>query len=204
MAFIPTPGAVRADMQFDYGGQQVHNVIWCSRDSAWTEAEREGLAAALSTWWSSSGKSEFTAGLALNQITVVNQDTDNAPSSVLVVSPAVPGTGGTGGLPGNVALCATLRTDLRGRSYRGRMYLGGQDASDQLTANTFTTTHVANLIAILNNLKDAISALGALWVVVSKFHNLIARSNGVKTPITAISIDNVADSQRRRLPGRGV
>lgn len=204
MAFIPTPGAVRVDIKFDYGGQECHNVIWCGRDTEWTQTQREDLAEAIETWWSSSGKPGSTAGYTLQQITVTNQDADNAPSTTRVVSPAIPGTGGSAGMPGNVALCATLRTENRGRSYRGRFYWGGQDESKQLTANTATAAHIANIIAFLNNLNAAIAALGAIWVIVSKYHNKIARATGVKTPVTAISVNDVYDSQRRRLPGRGV
>ncbi len=201
--FIPTPGAVRVDIKFDYDGQEVHNVIWCHRDTEWTEEQRTALANAVKDWWSASGRGGSTSAMVLNQITVTNQDSDSAPSTVLVVSPTIAGTAGSAGLPANVALVGTLRTANRGRSYRGRFYWGGMDATKQLTSSTATAAFIANIVTFLNALRDAITALGAVWVVVSKFHNKVARVAGVATPITAVSVNNVFDSQRRRLPGRG-
>lgn len=204
MAFIPAPNCTRTDIQFDFEGQQLHNVIWVQWPAPATQTQRENLNTAIRDWWSASGKGGSTAAMTLRQITTVNQDADNDPSSTLIVSPAIAGTAGSSGLPGNVALCATLRTANRGRSYRGRFYWGGLDSSKLLTADTFTTTHVANVVTFLNALRDAITALSAVWVIVSKFHLKLPRTTAVATPINAIAVDQVADSQRRRLPGRGV
>lgn len=204
MAFIPTAGAVRTDIQFAHQGQQVHNIIWASRDQAWTQAEREALNAAISSWWSTSAKAYFEPHMLLQMITSVNQDTQSSPSSTLVVTPAVAGTMGAQGLTTGVSLCATLRTDLRGRNFRGRMYLGGIPSGAFGDATTAVLSHVTNLLTALTALKTAITALGAVWVVVSKYTNKIPRAQGLKTPITAISMDQYWDSQRRRLGLRGV
>lgn len=204
MGFIPTPGAVRVDIQGLYAGQQIHNIIWCSREAAWTQTEREGLATAIETWFNTTGKGLFNTGYQLTQITVVNQDTQNAPSTVHVLAAPIAGTVATAGDPTNVACCATLRTDFRGRSYRGRMYLGGISSGDVANATQFTTAFIARVISALAALKTAIEALGALWVVVSHFTNKVARAAGLKTEITGAAVDQYIDSQRRRLGQRGV
>lgn len=204
MTFIPTPGCVRTDIQFSLAGQQVHNIIWCSREANWTQAEREALNSAIEAWWTATARGTFSTQLALVQITTVNQEAANAPSSTLVVSPASPGTGGATVVPNNVAACATLRTDLRGRSYRGRMYLAAALDTARLNSIQWTTAYIAQIITILGALKTAIEALGAVWVVVSKFTNKVPRASGLKTPITAVSCDQYMDSQRRRLGLRGV
>lgn len=204
MAFIPTPGAVRVDIQFTATGQQLHNVIWCYRDSAWTQVQREGLAAAIAAWWGASAKQYFPSTTALTQITVVNQEASNSPSSTLVVSPAVPGTSAGGALQNNVSTCATLRTENRGRSFRGRMYLGQVSASSVVDAISMSAAWAGNIITMLTALKTAIEALGALWVIVSHYTLKMPRASGLKTEITAISMDQYYDSQRRRLGLRGV
>lgn len=204
MAFIPTPGAVRVDIQFTATGQQLHNVIWCYRDSAWTEAQRQALADAIAAWWGASAKQYFPTTTALTQVTVVNQEASNSPATTLVVSPAVPGTSAGGALQNNVSTCATLRTENRGRSFRGRMYLGQVSASSVVDAISMSAGWVANIVTMLSALKTAIEALGALWVVVSHYTNKIPRAAGLKTEITAISADQYYDSQRRRLGLRGV
>ena len=203
MTFIPTIGCVRVDIQYDLAGQQVHNVIWCKRTSSWTDVQREDLAAAIEDWWNGTTKTYFPPVMTLQQITVVNQDSDSAPSTAHIVSPAIAGTGSGASLPNGTALVATLRTALRGRSYRGRMYLGGLLDTDADDSITVVLGYVTALLTVLGNLKTAIEALGAVWVVVSKFHNNLQREAGVATPINAISMDQYYDSQRRRLGLRG-
>lgn len=204
MAFVATPGCVRVDIQFVHQGQQVHNIIWCKREAAWTDAQRDALASAIEAWWNVSAKTNHSNTFALVGIEVVNQDAQNSPATVHVVSPASPGTLGTAFAPSGTALCATLRTDLRGRSYRGRMYLGGLPGSAVVDPIATSVGYIANLIAELVALKDAIEALGAIWVIVSKFVNHLQRAAGLPTAITAISMDQYFDSQRRRLGLRGV
>lgn len=204
MAFIPTAGCVRVDLQFDLGGQQCHNILWVSKDSTWTQAEREALNTAIKDWWHTTARSKFTTGIALQQVTSVNQETQEAPSSTLIVSPQDPGTVSDTGLPNNVAMCATLRTGLRGRSYRGRMYLGGFGVTHRNGTTTWTTTAVADIITVLTALKTVIEGLAAVWVIVSHYHLKAPRATGLKTPITAVAIDQYMDSQRRRLALRGV
>jgi len=47
--------------------------------------------------------------------------------------------------------------------------------------------------------------LGADWVVVSRFHDNAPRTAGVVSFINAATVvDATVDSQRRRLPGRGL
>lgn len=203
MSFIPAPNCVRVDIGFQMAGQQVHNIIWCKRDSPWTSDQRDDLNDAIANWWNTN-KSYFSTSIGLVQVTTVNQDTDNAPSSVKVVSPVNYGTTSGGSMPANVATCVTLRTDLRGRSYRGRFYATGMPKSTQYDEVLFQTSWITNLLIVLNALNTAIEALGAIWVVVSKWHNSLARSTAVATEITALAADQYVDSQRRRLGLRGV
>lgn len=203
MTFIPTPGAVRVDIMYLMSGQQVHNIIWVSRDAAWTQAEREALNTAVHTWWTAQ-KSNWATSIALAQVTSVNQEAFNSPSSTLIVSPPEAGTGAGVGPSNGTALVATLRTDLRGRNYRGRMYIAGHRSADVQDTLQATTAHITSLLAALAALKTAIEALGAVWVIVSHFVNKLPRAEGLKTPITALAMDPYWDSQRRRLFGRGV
>jgi hypothetical protein len=204
MVFIATAGAVRVDLQHLHAGQQVHNVIWATRDSSWTQAQREALNTAIAGWWDTNAKNLCHSSMALTQVQTVNQDTANAPASTLVIASPSSGTR-TGGAQGsNVACCVTLRTDLRGRNFRGRYYLGGIDLSALASAIQYTTGFLTSVLTTFGALKTAIDALGALWVVVSHFTGNIARGSGLKTPVTAISVDSYLDSQRRRLGLRGV
>jgi hypothetical protein len=188
---------------FLMSGQQVHNILWFEREAPWTEEERSDLNDAISTWWEAQ-KSNWSSSIALAQITTVNQDTFNAPATTLIIAPISAGTGAGNGPANNVALVATLRTDFRGRNFRGRMFIAGHRAADIQDTLQATGAHVTSLLAALAALKVAIDALGAIWVVVSKYINKVPRAAGLTTNITAISMDPYWDSQRRRLFGRGV
>lgn len=202
--FIPTPGAVRTDIALFNSLGQVHNIYWFSRAAAWTQAERQALNTALETWWTTNMKPLISANISLASITTVNQDTANAPSSVHVVSPLQAGAVTGSAYPAGTCICCTLRTELRGRSFRGRSYISGLPVTVRQDDGNATIAFIGNLVNALIALRTVITGLGALWVVVSKYTNHVARASGLATEIVAVAADNAFDSQRRRLVGRGV
>lgn len=204
MAFVPTAGVVKVDMTFLLAGQQVHNTFMCSRAAPWTAAERTALADAVAAWWNTTAKVSFSSQMALTQVTVTNQDAANAEQYVKIVSPAVAGGAGAASVPNNAACCVTLRTALRGRNYRGRMYFAGIPTTSVTDSVTFLLAFISGVLTALSSLKTTIEGLGAVWVVVSKYFNKTPRAQGLVTPITAVAADTFIDSQRRRLSGRGV
>lgn len=81
-----------------------------------------------------------------------------------------------------------------------------------VTLNTIDPTFLTNVAAAYRLLKIPTSTIPAdwSWVVVSRFSGVdslgkpIPRSSGVvELVVDAIFVDNIVDSQRRRLPGRG-
>jgi len=99
--------------------------------------------------------------------------------------------------PANVALCISWKTGLSGRSYHGRTYVTGFVDAD------FTQSIVgsAKITAWSNFAQAIITWAGGVgiatdFVIASIKHLTLQAVNGYV-------IDNVADSQRRRLPGRG-
>lgn len=204
VGFIPTPGTVRTDIALFNSLGQVHNIYWFQREAAWTQAEREALNTALQTYWTTNLKPLLSANISLAQITSVNQDTANAPASTLVVTPLVAGSVTGSAYPAGTCICCTLRTGLRGRSFRGRSYISGLPVTVRQDDGNATVAFIGNLINALAALKTVITGLGAIWVVVSKYTNKVPRAAGLCTPVTAIAADQSFDSQRRRLVGRGV
>ena len=100
-------------------------------------------------------------------------------------------------LPGNVAFVLSFRTANRGRSGRGRNYIGGLN-EDDVTGNLLTEAK-ANLF------RDAYSAFlsEALfpyrWVVVSRYNDGVKRAEGlVQTVTTVLYTDLTVDSMRGR------
>lgn len=113
-----------------------------------------------------------------------------APTASLVSSLPlnVAGTGG-GNNPNQLAIVATLRTAIPSRRTRGRMFMPATGiavgAGALMTAPT--PAELAHAVASLINTQGQDIA-----------PVVISRAGGLGTPITAVSVDNKVDTQRRR------
>jgi hypothetical protein len=106
-------------------------------------------------------------------------------------------------LPPEIAHCLTLRTDTRGRRYRGRIYLPAV-ASTAIsgTSGTVTGTVTANFLTQATGMRLDLATINWEWVVASYG---LGSANGLPqtwapfaTTITTLSMDGVPDVQRRR------
>jgi hypothetical protein len=162
------------------------------------------LSDALIGWWNANLQADTATNCALNEVFVT--DLSSATSFTFSNTTGLPSTGTSGGdpLPNNCAHCVSFRTAGRGRSARGRNYVGGL-AESASNGSTLNATIIANHInAYLLLIGAGGFVAGLEWVVLSRFHNGVARATALSQPITnVISVDAVMDSQRRRLPGRG-
>jgi len=114
------------------------------------------------------------------------------------------GTNGGSAMPNNVAACISLKSTSRGRSARGRSYICGIPNEALIAPSEINTTYQAALEAAWSDALSAGADDGWTPVVASRFTGGVARTTGVTFPIVTIAMfDNVLDSQRRRLPGRG-
>lgn len=204
MAFIPTPNAVRASLEFLFGGQVVVLTLGWHKATGWDAAGMEDLGDALVDWMDAALKFHMANDVSLESINVL--DLEDAAGPSINVSAGLPITGTNANLPApnNVAAVVSFLTDLRGRSYRGRNYVPGIPEPSWQDSTAITTAAAAALAAAYADLEDVATATGAEHVVVSKFHNNAPRVAGVATPVTAYRVDTKLDSQRRRLSGRGI
>jgi len=107
----------------------------------------------------------------------------------------VPGSGGTSATPSECAPVITLRTNKRGRSYRGRIYLpcpnsSWIDTSGRLLAGTRDST-VAQLTGLM-------AALGGPSVAPFWELGVASYLRSEFTPVSVITMDLDVDVQRRR------
>jgi hypothetical protein len=101
-------------------------------------------------------------------------------------------------LPSSVTLCIKKSTGLSGRRHRGRFYTWPAWVA-VIVESEFLDTYAASVIGCFLALKATLTAIGAVMVVRS-----LATPGGNLFPITNfVVVDLHADSQRRRLPGRG-
>lgn len=118
-------------------------------------------------------------------------------------APALVGGEGASGelLPPTVALVSSFYTDLKGRSYRGRVYLPGGSEGSQ-TAGVWSAAHLLNQKRMLDWLYDRYGPTHTntnfTWVVISRFLNKAKRVTPIATPITSYAQHAQTFSQRRR------
>lgn len=199
MAFVPIPQTVSAEFIFNYYGVISEYVLWFHCADPLDEDNAEDLAAALKAWWVTNMRVWAVPSLSLVQIRITDQEDQHG--FVVNYGTGLPSAGSdTGdGMPGNVALVMTKRTNHRGRSYRGRIYTFGF-AEDQVAGNTVSPT-ITSAFTTAFNLLQSLDVGGVVWVhvVVSRVEAGDPREIGMYTPVTSITTDGQVDSQRRRL-----
>jgi hypothetical protein len=203
MPFIPFANTAFSQVRYTLDGQQVMNTLWWENVTAWDAGSLADLTSAIADWASGNLMPIMTSTLSLREVFARDMSTENSFEATNVISPAQSGGAGPG-LPNNVSLCISMRSSVTGRSQRGRNYLPGIPADQTVGVNLIDPDYVASILDVYAMLLD--NALFPNWtlVVASRFHNNAPRLVGQNTPIASFSaIDNVIDSQRRRLPGRG-
>lgn len=211
MAFIPVPNAVEARLIFSDDGQQAVNTLYFDAGGAPSIDDLLTLADVLSTWWTTNMAPLLCDTLTLNE--VICSDLSVQAGLQASVGAASSGTVTSEAAPNNVAACISFRSGFRGRSFRGRNYIAGVP-NNAIGINTLTTDFISGAVGAYQNLLETGSApLPGLytWSVVSRFSGVdgvtgkpIPRTTGIFTHVNqVIFTDNIVDSQRRRLPGRG-
>ena len=203
MAFVPTPNAAKVAITGHLYGEECVNTLHFTNSAPFTGTTLATLAADVSGWWISSILTGLSAGYVMSNVTATAIDVDSGAQAINAAGSGTVGGNGAEALPNNVALCVSFRTARSGRSYRGRNYVpaipGNQLTGTNNVKGTFATAIVTGYEILLAGFS------GITWVVVSKFHNNVPRTAGVTEPIVSVLlVDTVLDSQRRRLPGRGV
>lgn len=203
MAYIPVPDTVRAELVYNWDGVVCENILDFEAAAQPTLVTMAELGAHLVNWWDTSMQSAMPTNLSLINVKLTDLSTVDGP--VLDYGTGLPlaGLSVSPSLPNNVALVLTKRTALRGRSYRGRVYIPGMVEAN-VTANTVAGALVTAFITAFGLIKS-FSTTTEDWVqgVVSRYNDGNPRITGVITPIVSFTSDGVIDSQRRRLPGRG-
>lgn len=204
MAFIPTPNAVRVSIEFTFGLSTVVLTLAFKFPTAPSVADMQELAESLNGWRATYLNPLLHTSAVCTRIKCVDQSSSNAPTYELVPISEQAGTRSGTPLPNNVACVASWLTGNRGRSYRGRMYLFGMVQTDELTTTSFTTSYLTTAAAAAAALGTAATAAGFTHVILSTRANGAPRTTGVATPVTTTRVENLIDSQRRRLAGRGI
>lgn len=203
MAFIPVADVISAEVRCQQDGQKVENTLYFRAAPGTAGAKLADCAAMVRAWFLTNNLGSASNKLVFREVycTDISSQTGGTYSDVTGAGTAGPSTSPL--MPNNVTFRVTFRTAQRGRSARGGNYLLGL-TDEYVTDNVVAGTYAAAALVWYANLKGAAADAGLTWVVVSRYANKAPRIIGQSLPVTTAAIvDNIVDSQRRRLPGRG-
>ena len=205
MAFIPVANVVQVQLFGREDGQTtVNDLYFILGVGGITPVNMGALLDAVCAWYAGSIAPRLSSAWSFERGHA--QDL-SAPNSISLDNALHTAVGGVGGAPApnNVSFAISFRTRFSGRSFRGRNYLPGIPLFD-ITGNTMNVEPIGQFLAAYEELLPGGGVLpaGWAWVVVSRFTAGAPRAAGLATNVEAvIATDNVLDSERRRLPGRG-
>lgn len=204
MAFIPVANVCMVELIYTWDGQRCENTLYIEFPGAWTVLTMTALLTEITDWWSTEMAIELSSDLTLVLVRGSDLSSQNGIFVESTGNLPVSGVNVTESVPNNVAGCITFGTGLRGRSYRGRNYIPGMTNAN-VANNTIAPTSLGNIEAAYAALSSYIQNvdIGCDHVVVSRYTNNAPRTAGITTPVISYTMDNIVDSQRRRLPGRG-
>lgn len=190
-------------MVFDWQGQPAVNVYHIKRATGWDGVEEFTRASSLRDWWESSIKPEVSTACSLVQIKIRDLEPANQPTYIYESGLPIAGDSSATPAPTNVTACVTWRTDLSGRSYRGRTYHVGITTT-KFSLSRLTTVVQGEMIDMYTALITAVEATaGDTLCIVSYRSGGQLRDTPLSTDVTSCYVDRNLDSMRRRLPGRG-
>lgn len=221
---------LQCTLNFTFQGQKVANVLYFQQrdfelgdDTGpldWDDGAAAEQAATLANAWAGDLAPILSTDLVLESIaTVWNENIDTGPLHEGIYTDAplpAAGTLSASSVPSNVALAVKLATGLGGRDRHGRMFLCGittdwasePDSSQvQLTFRPGLLTALANFFSDCQFDTTDIGGTGrkSFMQVASFIKAGVLRAGAQATKVVALSlVDYVFDSQRRRLPGRGL
>jgi len=132
----------------------------------------------------------------LSELRVRDMADASAPGYIFSVGTA--GTDTSALLPPGTALAMSLNTGFSGRSFRGRVFLGGFCESVNDTNGTLDSTSQATIEGNFGDLVAALVALDFPLAVVSKISGGSPRPSAVVTPVATFQANQVWDRQKRR------
>lgn len=219
---LQVPGAAQVRLMWTTpGGGIMINVLGAAVSGSPTfgQAHANSLGSAIKGSFASSGmNARVHTGVSLVSIGVKDLRSQSL-TEFLDQNAPVAGTATGDRLPGNVAFCVTLRTNLSGPRYRGRVYLGGFAEADNEADASATSALAATAVAFITAVQGNMASNGLSLGVISRPHEAVtvttvthlndgtdrtevdehAGRPGQVNVVTLIQARNdVWDSQRRR------
>lgn len=203
MPFIPVPNTAQLELVYLWQGQRCQNVLHYVKASPWDITQLTELCEAAVVEWGAGLDIWASETLSLIEVVATDLSSQTGPVVNYAEGLPIPGSVESESLPNNCSMVITKRTQKRGRSYRGRIYVCGL-TEGAVNGNQVNQANVTGLLAGWTAMLSlAITDDEANMCVVSRYQEGQPLSQGIATLVTNLTTDGVIDSQRRRLPGRG-
>jgi len=159
-------------------------------------ADLANINAVFADWWLNSYRLGVKSVIVGSRIVATKLDPAAPIQDTLSI--AAPGSYASGTpLPADVSAAVSWRTGLAGRKFRGRFFDFGVPSDAANLNDTMTGSYITNLTAIGTYLLTHLATAGLKAVI---FH----RSANTYTAVAGLVVDQLIDSMRMRLAGRGI
>lgn len=207
MPFVPFLQAAELQIRGLLDGQRICNTLGFRKDTLITGAMLGELCYAINDWWITNTPGLLPSSYVFSEVYGIMLDSPTSGAFTSAIGAGTVGTMGGAPLPNVNTLAIKFTTNRRGRSYTGRNYWPG--LSEAVVTGNVVSDDLADAIVALYSqlivwLPDDFPP-GWTWSVLSRYTGGEPRIVGEEEPITAVSTtDRIIDTQRRRLPGRGL
>lgn len=191
------PNGIKLELNGVQNGIPIVNVLHVSCGVPITPTELEEAATTVANWFVLNN-ALFHTSYTLANVTATDLSVANGSQHIEVLLAGNVGTGSGGPAAANAAVVTSLRTAFTGRSFRGRIFLGGMAQSALADAQNITGAAALAYSNAIQDLIDALNTAGYVLSVLSRVSGGILRVTGILTEIISIITDTKIDSQRRR------
>lgn len=192
------PATARVALRVDRDTRKFLNIIHMAKVGGGTlsAADVLNMANVVADWWQTSYRTACKATIVGEDVVATKQDPGDPLQATVYIN--APGSySGGGNEPGNVTSAVSWRTGLAGRKFRGRFYDFNVPPEATNLNDTMTGVYLALLTSVGQYLINHAITAGVTPII---FH----RADSSYTAITQVIVDQLLDSMRRRLAGRGI
>jgi hypothetical protein len=197
MAFQPCPNVLKHEVYFTCSGVKGVSVLHTNFATPASLTDVQNAATALRGAYVASVLPHKTTGFTLNEVVTTDLSVEGGVQGVALGTDPAPS--GSEIAPPFMGMVVQLLTDIRGRSYRGRVFDNGYYSGRFNPDGTVVASEKGVVAGNWQAMNDALAtAVSGPLVVLSRFHARAARPTGIWTPVVRFAVSNDAGIQRRR------
>lgn len=194
---------MQVDINYAMQGNNAANVIHISYTPAVSLTDFDAMSAAIAGWLTSDWAPLAATEWGVTSLVFTDLNSVNGPRKAYPLDPPIAGTNVNDPLPASATVAIKFDIGIRGRGTAGRMFWVGL-SEDQTDGNLISGATSVAILAALDGLVTAITAVGPPWVSLSVPHRTVNKLH--PNPASQSAVDgflltnNLIDVQKDRLP----